>query len=63
MNFLDSMGRSSDSANDQVYIEQCVKEIIKQQDENMSELTKYVTSMEREQKNLEDKIKKRSSEL
>lgn len=63
LNFLDSMGRSSDSSNDQAYIERCVKEIIKQQDESTAELTKYVTNMEREQKNLEDKIKKKTAEL
>lgn len=41
------MGRGSGSSDDQAYIEKCVKEIIKQQDESMSELTKFVTNMEK----------------
>ena len=57
------MGRSSDGSNDQAYIEHCVKEIIKQQDESMAELTKYVTNIEKEQRSLEEKIKKKNADL
>ena len=34
-----------------------------QQDESTQEMAKYVTNMENEQKNLEEKLKKKSAEL
>ena len=62
LSFLEGMSGVS-SENDQAYIENCVRQIMQQQNESMQEMTKYVSNMEREQKNLEEKLKKKSAEL
>ena len=49
--------------NDQAYIENCVTQIMRQQEESTLEMTKYVANMEHEQKNLEEKLKKKTAEL
>jgi clusterin-associated protein 1 len=62
LEFLDGMNGVSDG-NDQAYIESCIKTIIQQQDENTREMTKYVANMEHEQRQLEEKLKKKTAEL
>jgi len=49
--------------NDHAYIENCIRTIMQQQGESTSEMAKYVTNMENEQKTLEEKLKKKSAEL
>jgi hypothetical protein len=39
--------------NDQAYIENSIKRIMKEQEQSTSEMTKYVSNMESEQRNLE----------
>lgn len=62
LSFLEGMS-GVNSENDQAYIENCVKQIMQQQNESMNEMAKYVSNMERDQKNLEEKFKKKSAEL
>lgn len=59
LNFLEGMNGEGDQA----YIEDCVKKIMTQQNASMDEMTKHVSNMERDQKNLEEKLKKKSGEL
>ena len=62
LSFLEGMS-GVNSENDQAYIENCVKQIMQQKNESMNEMAKYVSNMERDQKNLEEKFKKKSAEL
>lgn len=45
LQFLQGMNDGNES-NDQTYIENSIRTIMKQQEENTSEMTKYVTNME-----------------
>lgn len=49
--------------NDQAYIQNCIKTIMRQQEESTREMAKYVSNMENEQKVLEEKLKKKTAEL
>jgi clusterin-associated protein 1 len=62
LKFLDGIN-GGNGEKDQAYIEECVKQIMHQQNENMTEMNKYVVNMEKEQKSLEEKLKKKSAEL
>lgn len=62
LTFLESMS-GFNGEGDQAFIEKSVKQIMQQQNESMAEMTKYVSNMERDQKNLEEKLKKKSAEL
>ena len=61
--FLDNISRNLESNNEQQYIEKCVREIISQQDENIREMQKSVENLDRDQRTLDEKIKKRTLEL
>ena len=50
-------------ANDQAYIENSIKRIMGEQQQSTSEMMKYVSNMENEQRNLEEKLKKKTAEL
>lgn len=61
--FLDNISRNLDSNAEQEYIEKCIKDLIIQQKEQLTQMEKMVKSLEQDEKNLESKIKKRSGEL
>ncbi|EAR81839.1 clusterin-associated protein (macronuclear) [Tetrahymena thermophila SB210] len=63
LQFLDNISRNLESNSEQAYIEQCVREIIKQQDQGIIDMQNYVSNLEKEQKNIEDKTKKLTIEL
>ena len=63
LTFLDSVAKNSDTSNEQMYIQRCVKEIIQQQTENIDELQEAVAKLEKEERVSEDKIKRKSLEL
>jgi clusterin-associated protein 1 len=63
LSFLDNISRNFESNSEQQYIEKCVREIIQQQDENIDEMARYVQNLERDQRTLEEKIKKRTLEV
>lgn len=48
---------------DEAYIEECIRSIMGQQEENTQEMGKYVANMEHEQRVLEEKLKKKTAEL
>lgn len=60
--FLEGMNGVNDG-NDQAYIQNCIKTIMRQQEESTREMAKYVSNMENEQKVLEEKLKKKTAEL
>jgi len=61
--FLDNISRNLDSNAEQEYIEKCIKDLIIQQKEQLTQMEKMVRSLEQDEKNLESKIKKRGGEL
>jgi clusterin-associated protein 1 len=63
LTFLDNISRNLESNSEQAYIEKNVREIIKQQTENIEEMKNYVNELERDEKILEEKIKRQSAEL
>eukprot|EP01016_Furgasonia_blochmanni_P041063 TRINITY_DN5295_c0_g1_i8.p1 TRINITY_DN5295_c0_g1~~TRINITY_DN5295_c0_g1_i8.p1 ORF type:complete len:450 (+),score=104.33 TRINITY_DN5295_c0_g1_i8:65-1414(+) len=63
LQFLDSISRNLESNSEQQYIEKCVKELIEQQAEQINEMQKYVANLERDEKTLDEKIKRRAMEL
>ena len=62
LQFLEGMNDGNES-NDQAYIENSIKKIMKEQEQSTSEMMKYVTNMENEQRNLEEKMKKKNGEF
>jgi clusterin-associated protein 1 len=62
LQFLEGMNDGNES-NDQAYIENSIKRIMKEQEQSTAEMSKYVMNMENEQKNLEEKLKKKAAEL
>ncbi|KRX01625.1 hypothetical protein PPERSA_00332 [Pseudocohnilembus persalinus] len=61
--FLDNISTNLENTQDQQYIEKCVRDIIAQQDENIDEMQKYVTNLEKDQRTLTEKIRRRTMEL
>lgn len=61
--FLENISRNLESNNEQQYIEKCVSEIIAQQQENISQMKNYVGNLEKDEKTLEEKIRKRQLDL
>ncbi|CAD8132272.1 unnamed protein product [Paramecium pentaurelia] len=63
LQFLSNVSRGGNSQSEQSYIQKCIQTILKQQEQNISEMSKYVGNLEREQKQLEEKIKRKTKEL
>ncbi|CAD8138742.1 unnamed protein product [Paramecium pentaurelia] len=63
LQFLSNVSRSGNSQSEQSYIQKCIQTILKQQEQNIQEMSKYVGNLEREQKQLEEKIKRKTKEL
>lgn len=61
--FLNNISRNYEANNDQGYIEKTVRDIIHQQSDSIKEMQRYIDNLERDEKNLEEKIKRRSAEL
>lgn len=60
---MDSISRNLESNSEQQYIEKCVREIITQQDQSIDEMQKYVQNLEKDQRSLEEKIKKKTLDV
>ena len=60
---MENISRNFENNSENQYIEKCVREIIAQQDENIQEMDKYVQNLEKDQRTLDDKIKKRNLEV
>lgn len=63
LQFLENISRDLQSNNEQDYIEKKVKEIIQQQTENIKEMQNVVTNLEKDEKVLDEKIKRQSQAL
>ncbi|CAD8054482.1 unnamed protein product [Paramecium sonneborni] len=63
LQFLSNVSRGGNSQSEQSYIQKCIQTILKQQEQNIQEMSKYVVNLEREQKQLEEKIKRKTKEL
>ncbi|OMJ66667.1 hypothetical protein SteCoe_36415 [Stentor coeruleus] len=61
--FLDNISRNLDSNAEQEYIRNCIRDIINSQTGSLSQMEKMLEELEKDEKNLESKIKKRSVEL
>ncbi|CAD8047106.1 unnamed protein product [Paramecium primaurelia] len=63
LQFLSNVSRSGNSQSEQSYIQKCIQTILKQQESSIQEMSKYVSGLEREQKQIEEKIKRKTKEL
>eukprot|EP01017_Pseudomicrothorax_dubius_P047004 TRINITY_DN8377_c0_g1_i1.p1 TRINITY_DN8377_c0_g1~~TRINITY_DN8377_c0_g1_i1.p1 ORF type:complete len:413 (-),score=143.73 TRINITY_DN8377_c0_g1_i1:1204-2442(-) len=61
--FLNNISRSFEGNNEQAYIEKCVRDIIGQQGESIREMRGHLDTLERDEKQLDEKIKRRTLEL
>jgi len=63
LNFLENISRNLQSDNEQVYIEKKVREIIQQQTENIKEMHTVVNNLEKDEKMLDEQIKRQTQAL
>ncbi|CAD8137713.1 unnamed protein product [Paramecium pentaurelia] len=63
LQFLQNVSRSGNSQSEQSYIQICIQTILKQQEQSIQDMSKYVSGLEREQKQIEEKIKRKTKEL
>ncbi|CAD8044187.1 unnamed protein product [Paramecium primaurelia] len=63
LQFLSNVSRSGNSQSEQSYIQKCIQTILKQQEQSIEDMSKYVSGLEREQKQIEEKIKRKTKEL
>ena len=63
LSFLDNISRNLDSNAEQEYIRNCIRDIINNQTGSLSQMEKMLEELEKDEKSLEAKIKKRSTEL
>jgi len=63
LNFLENISRNLQSDNEQVYIEKKVREIIQQQTENIKEMHTVVNNLEKDEKVLDEQIKRQTQAL
>jgi len=63
LNFLENISRNLQSDNEQVYIEKKVREIIQQQTENIKEMHTVVNNLEKDEKILDEQIKRQTQAL
>ncbi|OMJ67868.1 hypothetical protein SteCoe_34861 [Stentor coeruleus] len=63
LGFLDNISRNLDSNAEQEYIRNCIRDIINSQTGSLSQMEKMLEELEKDEKSLETKIKKRSVEL
>lgn len=63
LSFLDNISRNLDSNAEQEYIRNCIRDIINTQTGSLSQMEKMLEELEKDEKNLEAKIKKRGAEL
>ncbi|CAD8047277.1 unnamed protein product [Paramecium sonneborni] len=63
LQFLSNVSRGGNSQSEQSYIQKCIQTILKQQEQSIQDMQKYVTGLERDQKQIEEKIKRKTKEL
>ncbi|CAD8136129.1 unnamed protein product [Paramecium octaurelia] len=63
LKFLSNVSREGNSQSEQSQIQKYIQTILKQQDQNIKEMSKYVGALERDQKQLDEKIKRKTKEL
>lgn len=63
LNFLHAISKDLDTTNEQDYIEKCIRDLVEQQKEQLSQMKKMVKNLETDEKNLDSKIKKRDGDL
>ncbi|CAK72812.1 unnamed protein product (macronuclear) [Paramecium tetraurelia] len=63
LQFLSNVSRGGNSQSEQSQIQICIQTILKQQEQNNQEMLKYVGNLERDQKQLDEKIKRKTKEL
>ncbi len=63
LEFLDSISRNLDSNSEQQYIEKCIRNIIDQQTQKMTEMEDTVNALNQDEQELTSKIKRRKQEL
>ncbi|CAD8045893.1 unnamed protein product [Paramecium sonneborni] len=63
LQFLSNVSRGGNSQSEQSYIQKCIQTILKQQEQSIQDMSKYVSGLEREQKQIEEKIKRKTKEL
>ncbi|CAD8142977.1 unnamed protein product [Paramecium octaurelia] len=63
LQFLSNVSRGGNSQSEQSQIQNCIQTILKQQEKNIQEMSKYVGNLERDQKQLDEKIKRKTKEL
>ncbi|CAK78831.1 unnamed protein product (macronuclear) [Paramecium tetraurelia] len=63
LQFLQNVSRGGDSQSEQSQIKMCIEQILKQQDSNIQDMSKYVSGLESDQKQIDEKIKRKAKEL
>ncbi|CAD8135172.1 unnamed protein product [Paramecium octaurelia] len=63
LQFLQNVSRGGNSQSEQSQIQKCIETMLKQQDQNILDMSKYVSGLERDQKQIDEKIKRKTKEL
>jgi clusterin-associated protein 1 len=63
LEFLDSISRNLDSNTEQDYIERCIRDLIKNQNDTMEQMEDMVKNLKQDEAELDNKIKRRGAEL
>ncbi|CAK83320.1 unnamed protein product (macronuclear) [Paramecium tetraurelia] len=63
LQFLQNVSRGGNSQSEQSYIKTCIDSILKQQEKNIQNMSMYVSGLERDQKQIDEKIKRKTKEL
>lgn len=63
--FIDELSKNftSDSGNENQYIQKCVNDLIKEQTDNIEEMMKYEETLKEDERSLEEKIKRKTLEI
>lgn len=63
LEFLDSISRNLGSNTEQEYIEKCIRDLVGNQDQQMSQMAEMIDNLKQDEKELESKIQRRATEL
>ena len=63
LEFLDSISKNLESNNEQEYIERCIRDLMSNQDGQISQMQEMVEKLRQSEKQLESKIERRGAEL
>lgn len=63
LEFLDSISRNLGSNTEQEYIEKCIRDLVGNQDQQMSQMAEMIDNLKQDEKELENKIQRRATEL